>query len=224
VYQDAYYEADALVKSIRDGTYARPTTTTTGVVENKASRGLVPRKPVEQPESYDPLKDDLMMAYFVAIRDQSETLKKTLQSPESPAGGGTLGTPVVGDVGRAREALASVESGGNYQAIGPVVQRGSYAGDRAYGKYQVMGKNIPSWTEEVLGRAYTPEEFLSDPAAQDAVVEAKLQKSKEKYGTWEDAASVWFTGGPLAKNAEKSDGYIDAAEYVSRFQSAYART
>jgi len=42
--------------------------------------------------------------------------------------------------------ISEVESGGQadpYRATGPIVTSGAYAGDRAYGKYQVMGKNIP---------------------------------------------------------------------------------
>lgn len=42
--------------------------------------------------------------------------------------------------------ISGVESGGQsdpYRATGPMVTSGAYAGDRAYGKYQVMGKNIP---------------------------------------------------------------------------------
>lgn len=47
-----------------------------------------------------------------------------------------------------RGAISNIESGGKYDALGPVTQ----AGDRAYGRYQVMGQNIPAWTKEVLGQ------------------------------------------------------------------------
>src|SRR5688500_8767678 len=47
-----------------------------------------------------------------------------------------------------RQAIAGIESGGRYNAIGPRTKNG----DRAYGKYQVMGNNVPVWTKAALGR------------------------------------------------------------------------
>lgn len=141
-------------------------------------------------------------------------------SGRSGSGGNVLGpaTPISGEVGQARESLAMVESSGNYQAIGPVVKEGMYKGDRAYGRYQVMGKNIPAWTKEVLGESMNPREFLANEKAQDAVVEYQLQKSYDKYGTWEDAASVWFSGRPVKSAGNASDGYNTVPEYVSKFR------
>lgn len=90
-----------------------------------------------------------------------------------------------------RDAIAAIESrgSGDYGARGP--QTG---GDRAYGRYQVMGKNIPSWTKEALGYSMTPEEFLASPEAQDAVFDNKFGGYINKYGE-EGAAQAWF-GGP----------------------------
>ena len=113
--------------------------------------------------------------------------------------------PSAGDtLGRLEAGIARVESGGEkdpYRAIGK--ETGS--GDRAYGKYQVMGANIPKWTDEVLGRKMTRQEFLNDPQAQEAVAKAKLGQYLEKYGDAPDAASMWFTGKPLAQGANKRD-------------------
>lgn len=90
-------------------------------------------------------------------------------------------------------AISSIESGGNYSALGPVITSGQYAGDRAVGKYQVMGKNVPSWTQEVLGRPMTPQEFAASPEAQDKVFQAKFGSLVQKYGP-EGAAKAWFAG------------------------------
>ena len=56
-----------------------------------------------------------------------------------------------------RQAIANIESrgSGGYSALGPLTKKG----DRAYGRYQVMGDNLPSWTKEALGRQLTPDEF-----------------------------------------------------------------
>lgn len=134
-----------------------------------------------------------------------------------PLSGGDLASLGFGGYG---EAIASIESGGNYGAKGPVVQKGSYAGDRAYGKYQVMGKNIPSWTKEALGVSMTPEEFLANPQAQDAVFRVKFGQSVAKYGNPQDAASVWFSGRPVAEAGNASDGMTTVPEYVQKFNSA----
>src|SRR5208282_5677941 len=94
--------------------------------------------------------------------------------------------------------VAHLESGGQanpYLALGPMTR----TGDRAYGKYQVMGANIPQWSSQVLGRTETPLQFLHDSDAQEAIARSRLGASLAKYGNPGDAASVWFTGRPLAK-------------------------
>lgn len=114
-----------------------------------------------------------------------------------------------------REGIARVESGGNYNALGPEIARRSGT-DRAYGKYQVMGANIPGWTEQALGRRMSPQEFLRSPEAQEAVFANQMTNNLQKYGTLEDAASVWFTGRPYAqaRRAGAHDVNMDVNRYV----------
>ena len=119
--------------------------------------------------------------------------------------------------GNYRDAIASIESGGNYNAVGPTAE----GGDRAYGKYQVMGANIGPWTERHLGRRMSATEFLADPAAQDAVFDAEFGSYVAQTGSASDAASMWFTGRPLAQGAGRSDVLgTTGAEYVRRFNEA----
>lgn len=119
------------------------------------------------------------------------------------------------DLSREANAIASIESkgSGDYSAMGPQTR----TGDRAYGKYQVMGANVGPWTQEVLGKAMTPEEFMRDPAAQDKVFQTKFAQGGNNDS---DRASVWFTGKPLAQGAGRSDGYINGQQYVDRFNKA----
>lgn len=120
-----------------------------------------------------------------------------------------------------KTAIAGIETPGSkdpYRELGPVVQ----SGDRAYGKYQVMGTNIGPWTKEVLGTEMSPKEFLASPDAQERVFEGKFGSYVQKYGTPEAAASVWFTGRPSAPNARARDAQgrplgITGAEYVQKF-------
>ncbi len=100
-----------------------------------------------------------------------------------------------------KKGIASEESGGNYKALG----NPTASGDRAYGKYQVMASNIPSWTKEVTGTSYTPDDFLNNPTIQEQVASHKLGQYYQKYGNPSDVASAWFTGGPLKGSEQKQD-------------------
>lgn len=121
------------------------------------------------------------------------------------------------------QAIGVVESAGSggYQAIGPP----SKGGDRAYGKYQVMGANIGPWAQEAIGRIVSIDDWLNDPALQDTVVRAKLQQYWNRYGTIEDVASMWFSGKPFSAS---SAGLADStgttvANYVQRVKDALER-
>lgn len=107
-------------------------------------------------------------------------------------------------------AIAEQESGGNYKAKGVWVN-----GDRAYGKYQIMGKNLPSWTRKHYGKSLTPDQFLSNPKAQEAVARGVLQSYWNKYGA-RGAASAWYSGNANLHMSTKSQpggpsikGYVD---------------
>lgn len=97
-----------------------------------------------------------------------------------------------GDAGGYGSAIAGIESGGQpnggYGAIGPETGKG-----RAHGKYQVMDFNVAPWTKEVLGQEMTPQQFLQNPQAQDAVFKAKFGQLVEKHGP-EGASRAWFAG------------------------------
>jgi hypothetical protein len=114
-------------------------------------------------------------------------------------------------------AIGSIESGGRYDTLGPVTG----SGDRAYGKYQVMGSNVGPWTKQHLGREMTPEEFLNDPTAQDRVFEKQFGGTADKYGSPQEAASIWFTGRPMAQGANARDILgTTGSGYVSKFNKA----
>ena len=136
-----------------------------------------------------------------------------------PVGGGS-------DLDRAMQAISAIESGsrgGNYGLMGPTTR----TGDRAYGRYQVMGANIGPWTRQHFGRSLTPQEFLADQAAQDAVFRGQFGSYLSRYGNPSDAASMWFTGRPYSVGQTRSDTIpgvhsgLTGAQYVSRFLSGY---
>ena len=130
------------------------------------------------------------------------------------------GSGPAGDMAQYRDAIASVESAGSgdYSAVGPATR----TGDRAYGRYQVMGSNVGPWTEKHYGRRLTPEEFLKDPKAQDAVFDGEFGSYIKQYGNPQDAAAVWFSGKPMSGN-NRSDGNLRVPQYVKKFNTALQR-
>jgi len=81
-----------------------------------------------------------------------------------------------------------------------------------------MGRNIPSWTEEALGRRMTPEEFLKSPEAQERVFEHHFGKYLAQHGNLADAASMWHSGRPLAeaRRAGARDVNMSTEDYVRK--------
>jgi hypothetical protein len=112
-------------------------------------------------------------------------------------------------------AIASIESGGNYRAVGPQTGKG-----RALGKYQVMDFNVGPWSREALGRELTPMEFLSSPEAQEAVFQHKFGSYVSKYGP-EGAARAWFAGEGGMNNPNARDVLgTSVADYAAKFNRA----
>lgn len=112
-------------------------------------------------------------------------------------------------------AIAGIESGGRYDLLGPPTK-----GDRAYGKYQVMGANVPEWTRAALGQPLTPEQFLASPEAQDAVFQHRFGQYVQKYGP-EGAAKAWFAGEKGMNNPNARDVLgTSVSGYGAKFMKA----
>jgi len=120
------------------------------------------------------------------------------------------------------KSIKDIESsGGNYAARGPVVKKGMYKGERAMGAYQVMPGNLASWSKAALGKSVSEDEFMASREIQDAIFIDQMKKAKSKYGTIEDAVSVWFSGQPVSKSKNATDSYMSAPAYISKFQNNY---
>ena len=62
----------------------------------------------------------------------------------------------------------------------------------------------------------TPDQFLANPQAQEAVAYAKLGEYVKETGSPQDAASMWFTGKPLAQGAGRKDqNGMSGAQYAA---------
>jgi hypothetical protein len=155
-------------------------------------------------------KDTTRKQYLVTM---ANTLKASGYPDVAPSAGDPT-MPVFQNV------IGHLESGNNYTRLGKVVVSGFYKGDRGYGRYQVMGKNIPSWTKAALGRSLTPEQFLNDAEAQDRTFIHRFGGYLSKYGTPQDAASMWFTGQPFSIGKSRTDPTMDnmsGNQYVNNF-------
>jgi hypothetical protein len=231
-YIQSLLQSRELADKIRSGEYKAATKQP----QQEATQGLVRRPTVEAEPAVASEQDsmqELLASYLAGIRQKQEAEvdsggfeTRTVEDvgatrPVSRRDAGFEPVPgTLNDLSAAREAIAAVESrgSGDYAAIGPVVNKGMYKGQRAYGRYQVMEGNIGPWTKEVFGKPMTTEEFMNNPEAQDAVVEHQLRKSYEKFGTYDDAASVWFSGQPYDPSSRKSDGSTTVPEYVKKFR------
>lgn len=151
------------------------------------------------PEEYERLFPD------ASVQEIAEYIQRQ-QSGFNTVGSDTQQAP------RVAEAIAQVESGGRYDAIGPATAKG----DRAYGKYQIMDFNIPAWSEEVLGYPVSVQQFLETPEIQDAIAHGKIAQYLQQYGNADDAAAVWFSGRPLAGNTSADVTGTNVPEYVNR--------
>ncbi|MBB4064730.1 hypothetical protein [Gellertiella hungarica] len=130
-------------------------------------------------------------------------------------------TPVerapLGDMTVYAKAIQSIESGGNYGALGPITKNG----DRAYGAFQVMGNNIGPWSKEALGRSISAKEFLANPALQDKIFQHRFGGYVDKFGP-SGAAQAWFGGpGSVGKGGAWTDVLGTSGNaYVEKFNDS----
>lgn len=103
--------------------------------------------------------------------------------------------PSTGDtISRLRNAIAQQESGGDPVEINPH--------SNAVGSLQVMPANIPSWTQQCLGKSFSVEEFHQDPEAQTEVGNCKLQEywaiasqqTSDEQTIVRKVAAAWYSG------------------------------
>jgi hypothetical protein len=128
-----------------------------------------------------------------------------------PANASAYAAPIAGGETSATDPTA-------YSKLGPVIGPGhQLAGDRAYGKFQVMGSNVGPWTKEILGQEMTPQEFLANPQAQEAVFKGKFGQYVQQTGDPKAAAAMWFSGSPNTQSASRDQLGTSVPSYVSGF-------
>lgn len=137
-------------------------------------------------------------------------------APESSAGSASEAQSPY-DINRVLSALKSIESSGNYSAMGVPVNN-----QRALGAYQVMPSNLSAWGKEAIGRPVTEEEFLSNPKLQDQIAAAQVNKILQSGGSLEDVPSIWLSGKKASGNFRRDKGTgIGVPDYIKKFMNAY---
>ncbi len=101
-------------------------------------------------------------------------------------------------------AVGRVESGGRYDA------RNTHSG--AYGKYQIMPSNWPSWARQYLGNANARQ----TPANQERVAAGKMTSLYNWLGSWRRVAYWWLTG-----SSRTSGWSTNATRYVNKVMKVY---
>jgi hypothetical protein len=200
----------------------------------RAAMGVLSLPPDQRPAAYQAalaegqslgFKIDMPPQYDRAVEGRLNQILNQTRTFENywkdKKEGVTFAPPAGGAPGgdRSANAIAGIESGGRYDAVGPVANP---KGQRAYGKYQIMDFNVGPWTQEVLGTAMTPQQFLASPQAQDAVFKAKFGQYAQKYGSPEAAARAWFAGEGGMNNPGATDVLGTTVQgYGQKFAQAY---
>jgi hypothetical protein len=108
---------------------------------------------------------------------------------------------------RFKAAVGSVESGGRYDA------RNLKTG--AYGKYQILPSNWPSWARSYVGSSTA----RPTPTNQERVASGKMSSLYRWLGSWRRVAYWWLTG------STRRTGWSSAANhYVARVMTKYQRS
>jgi hypothetical protein len=122
-----------------------------------------------------------------------------------------------GSAAKYRNAIAAIESAGSgdYAARGPVTSNG----DRAYGRYQMMGANIGPWSKQALGQSIDVSTFMANPAMQDKIFDKIFGGYVAKFGE-AGASQAWFGGpGSVGKSGRKDMLGTSVGGYSNRFMS-----
>lgn len=168
-------------------------------------------------QSYNPTPGSWLSKPFGQQEEQqSPDMPKV---PNSPVPADALSTQFP-KASKIAEALAQIESGGNYNAVGPTVK-----GKNAYGKYQIMEQNVPSWGKAATGQEVTLNQFKTDKSLQDRIALYKIQGYLDQGYSPQDIASLWLSGRPLSGNQRRDLATgISVPDYVERFNKYYAQS
>jgi len=130
--------------------------------------------------------------------------------------------------GARSHAIGGIETGGTKDPYRTVGKANTKYGN-ALGKYGVMTANVAPWTQAALGQPLTPEQFLADDKAQDAVFKHRFGQYVARFGE-EGAARAWFGGPGNVNKTHLTDAYERLSigdygkDYLKRLQGTQTAT
>jgi len=143
-------------------------------------------------------------------------IKKAAGGRVAKKGGGSF-DPYDPTIDKIANGIAAIESGGRYHITGPRSKRG----DMPYGKYQIMGSNIPKWGAEAGYPGLTPSQFLASPKIQEDVARHQFAKIYSRTGDPTHVAGEWL-GGPGWRSNKHADVLgTTVPAYIQRFNAAF---
>ncbi len=153
------------------------------------------------------------------VDQQRRTVGARMISKQVNSGEGTrMGAGIV-PIDQAATAIGQFESGGRYDLQGIETKYG-----RALGKYQVMEKFLPEFLADAGMPAMSKEEFLKSPSAQDQLFNTRFGQYMKETGSFNDAASKWFSGKTMAQAGNAKDGLgTTVPGYVSATNAILAK-
>jgi hypothetical protein len=125
----------------------------------------------------------------------------------SAIGPGTVLAKDPPGLGKFMHAIGRVESGGDYRA------RNRTSG--AFGKYQIMPSNWPSWAKRYLGNS----KAKPTPANQEKVARGKFKTLYKGLHSWRRVAYWWLTG-----SSTRSGWSSRATRYVDKVMRYYQKS
>lgn len=179
--------------------------------------GVMRERRADRDESLNNSEEKVRIANLLSGIGGGSSAPMTSQQP-STASLMQPGNAQPGGMTSYRDAIASIESAGSgdYAAVGPTHPRLG----RALGRYQVMEANIGPWSEKHLGRRITADEFMADPALQDAIFDGEFGSYVQRYGP-EGAAQAWFGGpGGVGKTDRRDSLGTSIGAYGEKFNRA----
>ncbi len=152
--------------------------------------------------------------------DTSVLIDKAKESKESKESKSIDKTSMSYKLCATMNGIAAVESSGSKNPY-RLLSKASKNGDRAHGKYQIMGNNIGPWSKAAIGRSLSKQEFLDSPQLQEKVAAYIIGGYLKKHSP-QDAASMWFSGRTMAKAGNAKDVYgTTVPMYIKKFNANY---
>lgn len=126
-------------------------------------------------------------------------------------------------IDKAAMAIGGFESHNNYAAVGPETKTMGHG----LGKFQTMSKNLAPWLAEAGMPTMTESQFLADGAAQEKLFAFKFGQYMDEYGSFNNAAKMWFAGTtnpkPGANDATSTTKGTTVPGYLSGTNAILAR-